>query len=342
MLGYILLSNHTNCMPQSIIFSGAQPTGNFHIGNYLGAIKNIVDLQNTGTYRLYYFIADLHTLTSNQTPAERREQTLVTAAELIACGIDPEKTALFVQSHVPEHTELAWILSCLTPVAELERMTQFKDKSQKQDKNINAGLLNYPILQAADILLYKADTVPVGQDQVQHVELTRDCARWFNNRYGAYFPEVKHVLTEIPKVMGILEPTKKMSKSDGADNVLYLADDLTVLQAKLKRAVTATAGGSEEIPPGVANLITLLAQFGGKQAAEPFIKAQADGTIRYSDLKMALAEALNTTFADFRARSTELLRNREELAMILERGAAAARTVAQETMREVRTLVGIR
>jgi tryptophanyl-tRNA synthetase len=133
-------------MPQPIILSGAQPTGNFHIGNYLGAVKNIVNLQNTGDCRMYYFIADLHTLTSSQTPAERREQILITAAELIACGVDPTKTTLFVQSHVPEHTELAWILSCLTPVAELERMTQFKDKSQKQDKNINAGLLNYLIV----------------------------------------------------------------------------------------------------------------------------------------------------------------------------------------------------
>lgn len=329
-------------MHQSIIFSGAQPTGNFHIGNYLGAIKNIVDLQNTGSYHVYCFIADLHTLTSSQTPSERREQILVTAAELIACGIDPKKTTLFVQSHVPEHTELAWILSCTTPIAELERMTQFKDKSQKQDKNINAGLLNYPILQAADILLYRSTLVPVGQDQVQHIELTRDCARWFNNRYGVYFPEVKHLLTEIPKVMGILEPTKKMSKSDGVDNVLYLADDLALLQAKLKRAVTATAGGAGEIPPGVANLLLLLRQFGEKNQADQFAKAQLDGTIRYNDLKMALAEALSSTFADFRAKRSELLHNREELAKMLEDGARQARVVAEDTMRSVRSLVGIR
>jgi tryptophanyl-tRNA synthetase len=328
-------------MPQSIILSGIQPTGNLHIGNYLGAIRNIVNLQNSGDYTVYYFIADLHTLTSNQTPNERREQIMATAAELIAAGIDPERTTLFVQSHVPEHTELAWILSCTTPVSELERMTQFKDKSQKQDKNINAGLLNYPILQAADILLYKGNLIPVGQDQVQHVELTRDCARWFNNRYGDYFPEVKHLLTETPKIMGLLEPTKKMSKSDGPDNVLYLADELPTLQTKLKRAVTATAGGNE-ISPGVANLLLLLRQFGAHDAADQFSKAQSDGTIRYSDLKMSLAETIAATFEPFRTKRAELLANRDYLATILERGTQKARKVAKETMNDVRALIGLR
>lgn len=328
-------------MPQPIIFSGIQPTGNLHIGNYLGAIKSIVELQNSGEYTPYYFIADLHTLTSNQTPAERREQIMTTAAELLAIGIDPERTTLFIQSQVPEHTELAWILSCTTPVAELERMTQFKDKSQKQDKNINAGLLNYPVLQAADILLYKGEVIPVGQDQVQHVELTRDCARWFNNRYGVYFPEVKHLLTETPKVMGILEPAKKMSKSDGADNVLYLADEPVALQTKLKRAVTATSGGNE-ISPGVANLLLLLKQFGAHDAAAQFATAQQDGTIRYSDLKTTLAETLDTYFRQFRTKRAELLANRDYLSTILERGAEKARKVAGETMRDVRALIGIR
>lgn len=328
-------------MPQPIILSGIQPTGNLHIGNYLGAIKNIVDLQNSGEYTVYYFIADLHTLTSNQTPNERREQITATAAELIAAGIDPERTTLFVQSHILEHTELAWILSCTTPVSELERMTQFKDKSQKQDKNINAGLLNYPVLQAADILLYKGNLVPVGQDQVQHVELTRDCARWFNNRYGNYFPEVKHLLTETPKIMGLLEPTKKMSKSDGPDNVLYLMDDPTVLQAKLKRAVTATAGG-KEVPPGVANLLLLLRQFGAHDAADQFSKAQSDGTIRYSDLKMSLAETIAAAFESFRAKRAELLSNPDYLTATLERGTEKARSVAKETMNDVRALIGLR
>lgn len=328
-------------MPQPIIFSGIQPTGNIHIGNYLGAVKHIVELQDSGNYLSYYFIADLHTLTSNLAPQDRREQTLVTAAELIALGIDPNCTTLFVQSHVPEHTELAWILSCTTPLGELERMTQFKDKSQKQDKNINAGLLNYPILQAADILLYKGEVVPVGQDQVQHVELTRDCARWFNNRYGIYFPEVKHLLTEVPKVMGILEPTKKMSKSDGVDNVLYLCDDPSTLRAKLKRAVTATSGG-KDIPPGVANLLLLLQHFGAHEEAKRFAEVQNDGTIRYSDLKMSLADTLGQTFANFRKKRAELLANRDYLTTILTQGAQRARQVAQQTMDDVRALIGIR
>lgn len=328
-------------MPLPTIVSAVQPTGNLHIGNYLGAVRNWVALQDSGDYQLYIFIADLHTLSSNQSPGERREQTLVCAAELLAAGIDPERTTLFVQSHVPEHTELSWFFTCVTPLAELERMTQFKDKSQKQDKNINAGILMYPSLQAADILMYKGEYVPVGQDQVQHVELTRDTARWFNNRYGVYFPETKHVLTETPKVMGLLEPTKKMSKSDGIDNVLYLADEPPSIEAKLKRAVTAT-GTETDLPPGVANLLLLLRQFGATARAEEFAAAQHSGSIRYSELKTAVTETLTTALADFRARRTKLLSNRDQLTAILAQGAAQARLVAAETMRDVRALIGIR
>ncbi|HRH23736.1 MAG TPA: tryptophan--tRNA ligase, partial [Candidatus Magasanikbacteria bacterium] len=227
-----------------VIVSGIQPTGNLHIGNYLGAIKNWVDLQNSGKYDCYFFIADLHSLTGTRSASERKAQILRTASELLAAGIDPKKSTFFVQSHVPEHTELGWIFNCVTPIAELERMTQFKDKSQSQAKNINVGLFTYPTLMAADILLYRANAVPVGQDQTQHAELTNDIARWFNKNYSTYFSPVKPVFTETPKIMSLLEPVKKMSKSLGEGHVIELADELEVIEKKLKKAVTATEGGA--------------------------------------------------------------------------------------------------
>lgn len=331
---------------KSIIFSGIQPTGEFHVGNYLGAVKNWVDLQAQGASEMYIFIPDLHSLTGNLGATERRHLMLTAAVQLLACGIDPEKTVLFMQSHVPEHTELAWIFNCVTPVAELYRMTQFKDKAEKQDKNINAGLLTYPVLQAADILLYKSTVVPVGQDQVQHVELARDIARWFNNRFGGvggadeFFPEPKHQLSEVPKVMSVLEPTKKMSKSHGDDTVLNLSDEPAVLERKIKKAVTASEAGAGA--PGVANLILLLKHFAAPGVHEQFVAAEADGSIRYGDLKSAVATAVGEYFASFRARRAELLADPAEIERLLARGAERARAVASATMNDVRKLVGIR
>ncbi len=327
-------------MAKPVIFSGIQPTGNLNIGNYLGAVRNWVELQNSGKYEMYIFIADLHAMTGNMSASERREQTQKTAAELIAAGIDPTKTCLFVQSHVPQHAELAWILSTVTPLAELERMTQFKDKSQKQDKNINAGLLYYPILMVADILLYHGDLIPVGQDQIQHVELTRDTVRWFNKRYGDYFKEPKVLLTEVPKVMSLLHPEKKMSKSDGPNAVVELGDEPDVIEKKLKKAVTATEGGGKA--PGVENLLSLLKQFGSKETHAQFVKEEKAGTIRYGDLKAAVADAISITFADFRTKRAELLGNTNEIKRLLDIGAKKAYTVATSTMDEVRSRVGIR
>ncbi len=327
-------------MARPVIFSGIQPTGNLHIGNYLGAVKNWVELQNSGQYDCYFCIVDYHSLTGDMTPGRRREQTLRTAAELIAAGIDPKKSTFFVQSHVPEHTELGWIFNTVTPVAELERMTQFKDKSERQVKNINSGLLTYPILQAADILLYHGTLVPVGQDQIQHVELTRDIGRWFNNRYDAYFPETKHLLTKTPKVMSLLEPEKKMSKSLGEGHVIELADDPETIEKKLKKAVTATAGG--EKAPGVENLLGLLQEFGDPAVHASFVQAEKDGTIRYGDLKQAVGDAVSSTFADFRIEREKLLAKPEAIEKILATGAKKAGTVAKKTMDEVRQRIGIR
>ncbi|MBP7992562.1 MAG: tryptophan--tRNA ligase [Candidatus Magasanikbacteria bacterium] len=321
-----------------VIVSGIQPTGNLHIGNYLGAVKNWVDLQNSGKYQCYFFIADYHSFTGEMSGAERQEKILNIAAELLAAGIDPKKSTLFVQSQVPGHTELAWIFNTVTPIAELYRMTQFKDKSERQDKNINTGLLTYPVLQAADIVLYRGTAVPVGQDQVQHVELTRDIARWFNNRYGNYFVEPKALLTEIPKVMSLLEPTKKMSKSHGLNSVIELADEPEVIANKLKKAVTATEGGEA---PGVQNLLVLLKHFGTQEDLQAFTKAAKDGTIRYGDLKTAVGMALAARFAEFRTKRADYLKHPAKVKKILAEGAERADKVAAKTMKEVREMVGL-
>ena len=323
-----------------IIFSGIQPTGNLHIGNYLGAVKNWVALQKSGDYQCYFSIVDYHSLTGERSAEERRTQILHTAAELIAAGVDPNASVLFVQSHVPEHTELGWVFGSITPMTELERMTQYKNKSQQQAKNINVGLFTYPVLQAADILLYHGTHVPVGEDQVQHIELTRDIARWFNNRYGEYFPETKALLTEIPRVKSLLEPTKKMSKSLGNGHVIELADESVVIEKKLKKAVTASEAGGNA--PGVQNLLLLLEQFGSKEDHSAFTAAEKDGSIRYGDLKKAVADAIAEEFAAFRARRTALLANHNEIADILIAGAEKAKQVARQTMEDVRKMIGVR
>lgn len=326
-------------MSKQIIVSGIQPTGNLHIGNYLGAVKNWVELQNAGKYEMYIFIADLHALTGKLKADELREQVKITCAELLAAGVDPKKTTFFIQSHVQEHSELAWIFNCVTPINELERMTQYKDKTA-QLKIATAGLFTYPILQAADILLYHGNMVPVGQDQIQHVELTRDTARWFNHKYGEYFPETKHLLTHLPKVMSLLEPTKKMSKSLGKDNVIELADEPETIEKKLKKAVTATEGGGEA--PGVANLLSLLREFGEEKTHRVFVQAEKDKTIRYGDLKKSLAESIANYFSDFRAERAKLLKDEKALEKIMAEGASQAREVAIKTMIEIRKIVGLR
>lgn len=219
-------------------------------------------------------------------------------------------------------------------------MTQFKDKSERQEKNINTGLLTYPVLQAADILLYKAEVVPVGQDQVQHVELTRDIGRFFNNRYGEYFPETKHLLSEVPKVMSLLEPTKKMSKSLGEGHVIELADEPEIIEKKLKKAVTATEGGKAS--PGVESLLLLLKNFGTEDQYHHYLQAEKNGTIRYGDLKRDLALAIADHFENFRILRASLLKNPKRIQTMLEEGAEKAHSVAAKTMKDVRKMIGIR
>ncbi len=223
---------------QQTIFSAIQPSGELHIGNYLGALKNFVELQDK--YNCFFFIADYHSITENYDPKEKPKQIFDLALDFLAAGLDPEKCTLAVQSQIPEHTELAWIFNTVTPISELQRMTQFKDKSQNQEKNINMGLFDYPVLQAADILMYKTDAVPVGQDQLQHIELTRKIARFFNNKFGKTFPEPKDMITETPKIMSLTDPTKKMSKSHGAKSYLGINDEPEVIKKKLRKAVSAS------------------------------------------------------------------------------------------------------
>ena len=326
-------------MSKEIIVSAVQPTGNLHVGNYLGAVKNWVELQNTGRYDMYIFIADLHSLTGDMSAEDRKEQILKTAVELLAVGIDPDKTTFFVQSHVVGSAELGWIFNCITPIAELERMTQFKDKSAKQNKNINSGLFTYPTLMAADILLYGANKVPVGNDQIQHLELTRKIGRWFNNRFGDYFAEVQDLLTETPKVMSLLDPTKKMSKSAGLGHVIELADEPNIIENKIKKAVTASSGGGKSL--GVDNLFTLVENFGDKNELKKFKQAEKDSTIKYSELKKLTSDSINEYFSDFRKKREELLMDRDKIAEILIKGAEKAQTKATQTLEEVKKLVGI-
>lgn len=327
-------------MDKKTIVSGIQPTGNLHIGNYLGAVKQWVSLQESDQYDMHIFIADLHALSGTISSDKLQEQTLITAAELLAAGVDPNKTTFWVQSHVPVCTELAWVFNTVTPIAELERMTQYKDKASSQKQNINAGLLTYPILQAADILLYRGNLVPVGKDQVQHVELTRNIARWFNNKFDVeFFDTVKEKLTKVPKVMSLLEPTKKMSKSAGLKHVIELADEPEVISAKLKKAVTASDGDGES--PGAQNLLLLLREFAETEVCMRFEEMQKDGSIRYGDLKVALTDAITDSFKEFRAKRKKLLSNVDELADILVSGATKADAIAQDTIKEVRNIVGI-
>lgn len=324
-------------MGKQIIVSGIQPTGKPHIGNYLGALRNYVKLQDE--HEAFYFIASYHSLTGEYNPKEKYQQILDITADLLALGLDPKKATLFNQSDVLEHTELAWIFNTITPISELEKMTQYKDKSQKQAANINVGLFDYPVLQAADILIYHAQGVPIGQDQEQHLELTRKTVKKFNNKFGNYFKEPKSIFTTTPKVMSLVEPTKKMSKSYGNNHCIYLTDEPDVIKKKISKAVTGT-GQEKTIPPGAQNFLTLLKEFGSPQTAE-FEKQIKNQTIKYSELKTHLTEVISAYFADFRAKREELANNPQYLEKVLKQAAQKAQPIAQNTMKEVKKLVGL-
>lgn len=336
-------------MPAKRVFSGIQPSGELHLGNYFGAIENWVQMQET--HDCVYCVVDYHAVTSRtgresdklQDPSQDSlaDMSVRMAGDLIACGIDPERSILFVQSHVPEHTELAWVFSCIASYGDLQRMTQFKDKSDRSDF-ISVGLFTYPVLQAADILLYHAAEVPVGEDQVQHLELARRIGRRFNMLVGEeYFPEVEPKLTEGKRIMSLADPTQKMSKSLGEKHYVGLMEDPDAVWKKIRSAVTDTGDqAGEAMSPGVANLFELLRLAQAPDEVISGFKAQhADGAIRYGDLKTAVRDHLMEVLDPIRHRREAL--SDEDVRDILARGAERAAEIAARTMREVRARVGV-
>lgn len=323
-----------------ILISGMQPTGRLHIGNYLGALKNFVDLQNSGNYQCYFFIADLHALTEGFTPQERQEQVLSLLADYLAAGVDPKKSVIFLQSQVPAHSALAWILNTITPMGELERMTQFKDKSARQEANINAGLFDYPVLMAADILLYGTHVVPVGDDQLQHLELTRTIARKFNTKFGQTFIEPKDLLTKTPRVMSLKDPAKKMSKSQ-PESCLFIDDTPEEIHAKIARATTDSDGTiayDPENKPGLSNLLELYAAI---THMEPGTVAQEFMGEQYSSLKQKLATRISDYFTEFRLEKKMYAAKPKKLISILNDGSKKANKVAEKKMQEVKEKIGL-
>ena len=321
------------------VFSGVQPSGNLTIGNYLGAIKNFSRFSEE--YKTFYCVVDLHAITVRQVPAELRRRTYETLALYMACGLDEKKNTLFVQSHVPAHAELGWMLDCYTMFGELSRMTQFKDKSAKNAQNINAGLFTYPVLMAADILLYQTDLVPVGIDQKQHLELARDIAMRFNQIYGDTFTVPDgYISTDTMKIMSLQEPTAKMSKSDpNANAVVYILDSKDDIVRKFKKAVTdsdACVRYSED-KPGVSNLMSIYSAFSGKSYAD--IEREFDGR-GYGDFKLAVAEACADGLAPVRDEFARLIADKAHLEAVMKAGADEAAYYARKTMSKVRRKLG--
>lgn len=322
------------------IFSGIQPTGGLHLGNYLGALRNWARLQYE--YDSIFCIVDLHAITVPYEPAGMQQRILDAAAMNMACGLDPKTAVIFVQSHVTEHTELCWLLNTMTSVGRLSRMTQFKEKSRRLDKeHINAGLFNYPILQAADILLYKADLVPVGEDQKQHLELARDIAGKFNTEFGETFPLPAIALSSAPRVMSLQDPTSKMSKSV-AGSAVGLADEPDAVRRAIMRAVTDVGPlASGRMGPGIANLFTLMKEFSDEEVYKHFRQQYRAGTLRYADLKKQLAEDTVAALTPIREKYHELISQPDKLRMVLNDGAERARRIAKETMKEVKAKMGL-
>ena len=328
-------------MNKKIILSGIQSTGKLTLGNYLGAINNWVKMQEE--YECYYMIANLHSLTIRNNPEELKNNTLKILAIYIAAGLDPEKNTIFIQSQVNEHAELGWILDCYTYMGELSRMTQFKDKSAKHADNINAGLFTYPALMAADILLYQADLVPVGEDQRQHLEITRDIAERFNKLYGNTFviPDA-YVRKESARIMGLQDPTSKMSKSaTNLNDVIFLEDDPEVIMKKFKKAVTDSENKVKfdtENKPGVSNLMQIYSSITGKTMNE--IEKEFEGK-GYGEFKATIANSVIEKLQPIQEKYKEILNNKEYLEKIYTEGAKNAKKLASKTLRDVKNKIGI-
>jgi len=324
---------------QKICFSGVQPSGNLTIGNYLGAIRNFATFSEA--YKCFYCVVDQHAITVRQTPADLRRRTYETLALYMACGLDPEKNTLYVQSHVPAHAELSWILNCYTMFGELSRMTQFKDKSSKHADNVNAGLFTYPVLMASDILLYQTDVVPVGIDQKQHVELCRNIAERFNQVFPDTFTVPEPIIPQNgKKIMTLDDPTKKMSKSDENQNaIVYILDDRDTIIRKFRRAVTDsdTVVRFAEGKDGINNLMTIYSCFTGKNMDEIEHEFAGKG---YGDFKLAVGEVTADALAPVQARYKELLADKAGLEAQMKRGAEEAAYYARKTLSKVQKKLG--
>ncbi len=321
------------------VFSGMRPSGQLHIGNYLGALKNWVELQKK--YDCFFCIVDYHAITTPFKPAEMKRNILELAKSYLASGIDPKKSVIFIQSDVSEHAELTWILNTITPIGELKRMTQFKEKSKQYPGYINIALLDYPVLMAADILLYKAEIVPVGEDQLQHLELTRTIARRFNKIFGQTFPEPKAILTKAPRVMSLTDPTKKMSKTDGEG--IALIDSKETIWKKLSTAVTDPARIKRTDPgePKKCNIYTLHQSFSSKEELDYVADGCRKAKIGCLECKKILAENIAKELAPFRKKYTELSKNEDLVYKILVDGAKRAKKIASQTLIEVKRKIGL-
>lgn len=325
---------------KKIVLSGIQPSGQFTLGNYIGAIRNWNLLQDN--YDCRFMVADLHSITVRQEPAKLRAQTYQAMANLLAAGLDPERNVLFIQSHVPAHAEMAWVLNCYTMFGELQRMTQFKDKSQKYADNINAGLFTYPVLMAGDILLYQADLVPTGQDQKQHIEIARDIANRFNGIYGNVFRIPDPYIPEAgAKIMSLAEPEKKMSKSDTNPNAIVLVTDKPEdIMRKFKRAVTDSDSEirfDPENKPGVSNLLTIYSCFSGKTIEEAEREFDGKG---YGDFKTAVGQVCCDKLIPVQQEYQRILSDKAYLEEVMKKGADEASYYARKTLSKVRRKLG--
>ncbi len=330
-----------NAVSKKRILSGIQPSGALTLGNYVGALRNWVELQKEDLYESFYMIADLHSITVRQVPKDLRKNSMDLLALFIACGLDAEKEPIFFQSHVPAHTQLGWVLDCYTYMGELSRMTQFKDKSQKHENNINAGLFTYPSLMAADILLYQADLVPVGHDQKQHLELTRDLAVRFNSNYSDTFkvPE-PYIAKTGARIMSLQDPKQKMSKSDPNENsYILMLDPIDKVIKKIKRAVTDSEAVVKrgEGKEGIENLMSIYGAVTKKSFDE--IEADFEGK-GYGDFKNAVAEAVAAELEPIQAKYYDLMKNKDYLESVFKSGAERANYVAEKTIRKVYKKVG--
>ncbi len=327
-------------MSKPILISGIQPTGRLHLGNYFGALKNFIELQNSEKYECYFFIADLHALTENPTAKDLSKNIVNLTADFLAAGLDPKKSVIFQQSQVPAHSELARILETYAPFGELHRMTQFKEKSEGEKEGVNAGLFTYPVLMAADVLLYDTQFVPVGEDQRQHLELTRTLARKFNKKFGQTFFEPKEILASIPRLMSLNDPTKKMSKSRPA-GCIFIDDEPEMIEGKFRSAVTDSGN---EIrydflkKPAISNLLLIYGELSGTPVKE--LEKQLKGQT-YLSFKKALAKIASDHFAVFRQKKAVLLKKPAALQKILQHGSGQARKIADKKILEVKQKIGL-